>query len=116
VSPQPQTPLALKKIEIIGNELALLWSDDREDYFTHHFLRLNSPSAENIGERDLTGGTFLPTSTAKIPEDVRITGWQPIGGYAIQLHFSDGHRTGLYSFDYLRRLGDALRSAPDIGS
>jgi DUF971 family protein len=29
-----------------------------------------------------------------------------VGAYGIQFHFSDGHRTGIFSFDYLRRIGD----------
>jgi DUF971 family protein len=32
--------------------------------------------------------------------------WRPIGGYAIQFDFSDGHNTGIYSYDYLHRLGE----------
>ena len=40
---------------------------------------------------------------------VTVTGWAPVGGYAIQFNFSDGHRTGLYSFDYLREVGKAIR-------
>ena len=102
-------PLSVQKIESIGNELAIVWSDGREDYHTHHFLRLNSPSAENIGERDLTGRTILPSSVGQVSDEVCVTGWRPVGGYAIQIFFSDGHCTGIYSFDYLRRLGDEQR-------
>ena len=32
--------------------------------------------------------------------------WRPIGGYAIQFDFTDGHNTGIYSYDYLHRLGE----------
>jgi DUF971 family protein len=34
-----------------------------------------------------------------------VLGWEQIGNYAICFNFSDGHRTGLYSYDYLRDLG-----------
>ncbi len=35
-----------------------------------------------------------------------MTGWKPVGGYALLFEFSDGHCTGIYPFDYLRRLAD----------
>ena len=38
---------------------------------------------------------------------VEATGWERIGNYAIRFEFSDGHRTGLYSYDLLRQLGAA---------
>jgi DUF971 family protein len=38
---------------------------------------------------------------------VRVTGWEQIGNYAIRFKFSDGHGTGLYTYDYLRTLGQA---------
>lgn len=100
----------LQRVDLIGNDLALRWADGREDFFTPEFLRRNSPSAENVGERDLTGKVFLPHRTQQISADIRIVGWQVVGGYALQITFSDGHRTGLYSFDYLRRLGKEPQS------
>ena len=38
---------------------------------------------------------------------VRVLGWEQVGNYAIRFEFSDGHGTGLYTYDYLRRLGSA---------
>ena len=35
---------------------------------------------------------------------VTVTGWRVIGGYAVQFDFSDGHNTGLYGFEYLKKL------------
>jgi DUF971 family protein len=35
-----------------------------------------------------------------------IEGVEPVGGYALRFNWADGHRTGIYSFDYLRELGD----------
>jgi DUF971 family protein len=35
---------------------------------------------------------------------VTVLGWEQVGNYALRFNFSDGHRTGLYSFDYLRKL------------
>lgn len=62
------------------------------------FLRVESPSAEVKGH----GG---PKVLVPGKKDVTITGLEPVGHYAVQLTFSDGHRTGIYSWDYLAELG-----------
>ena len=92
-----------ENIQAIGDEIALKWSDGSEDFLTMERLRAQSPSAENIGEKDLTGQVHGGTDQSSFP-GVRVTGWQPVGGYAIQFEFSDGHRTGLYSYDYLKAI------------
>ena len=43
---------------------------------------------------------------ASVPEDVRPTRIKAVGRYAIQIHWTDGHGTGIYSFDRLRELAD----------
>lgn len=63
------------------------------------FLRVYSPSAEVRGHGP--GDEILQTGK----EDVSITHIEPVGHYAIQLHFSDGHNTGLYSWDLLYNYG-----------
>ncbi len=91
------------QVQIIGSELAIVWSDGVETYFQSAKLRAASPSAETQGERDILGqkhGGHDPKNF----DDVQLVGWEPIGNYALRLDFSDGHRTGLYSFDYLRKL------------
>ena len=47
--------LAPTDIQLIGNEVAIRWSDGVESYFAGEFLRAASPSAENMGERDVLG-------------------------------------------------------------
>jgi DUF971 family protein len=62
------------------------------------YLRVYSPSAEVRGHRP--GQETL--QTGKI--NVTITDIKPVGNYALQLSFSDGHDTGLYSWSYLHEL------------
>lgn len=95
-------------IQLIGDTVALRWSDGVEDFYPMENLRALSPSAENQGERDLFGNVYGGTDQTEFP-GVTVTAWVPVGGYAIQFSFSDGHKTGLYTFDYLRRIGDAER-------
>ena len=54
-------------IQIIGGEIAILWSDGREDYFKMEELRACSPSAENMGERDILGNLHGGDGPKKIP-------------------------------------------------
>jgi len=96
--------LAPTDIQIIGNLVAIKWNDASEDFIEMEKLRAASPSAENIGERDLTGMVHGGTHQIAFP-GVVVTGWSVVGGYAILFHFSDGHRTGIYPYAYLKELG-----------
>lgn len=62
-------------------------------------LRVYSPSAEVRGHG--AGQEVLQTGK----RDVLITAVEPVGNYAVQLHFSDAHNTGIYTWDYLYWLG-----------
>ena len=64
------------------------------------FLRVNSPSAEVRGHGP--GQETLQVGK----RDVTITGLEPVGHYAIRPTFSDGHDSGIYSWDYLYDLGE----------
>ncbi len=97
-----------KQIDLIGTEVAILWEDGGEDFFPMELLRAASPSAENMGETDIFGKVHGGSSQTEYP-GVTVTGWEPVGNYAIRLRFSDGHNTGLYSYDYLARLGASIR-------
>ncbi|MEY2909783.1 MAG: hypothetical protein RLZZ602_2306, partial [Pseudomonadota bacterium] len=62
------------------------------------FLRVHSPSAEVRGHGP--GQETLQTGKC----DVQVSAINPVGHYAIQLVFDDGHDSGLFSWDYLREL------------
>jgi DUF971 family protein len=93
-------------IQIIGPEVAIRWDDGQESYITFATLRAASPSAEVKGERDIFGTVY----GGEAPRDYRgveVTGWERVGNYAIRFDFSDGHRTGLYAYELLRKLGES---------
>jgi DUF971 family protein len=92
-------------VQIIGNEVAIGWDDGVESYFTFEKLRAASPSASNMGERDIFGTQYGGGGPKKF-DGVQVVGWERVGNYAIRFDFSDGHNSGLYSFDYLRTLAD----------
>ena len=98
-----QTPA---NIQLIGQEVAIVWNDGAETYYPMEALRAASPSAQNIGERDILGNQYGGDGPKKFP-GVTVLGWKIVGNYAIRFNFSDGHNTGLYSYDYLRELASS---------
>jgi DUF971 family protein len=79
--------------------LEISFSDGRRFELSYEFLRVYSPSAEVRGHGP--GQETLQTGK----KDVDILSLEPVGSYAVQPHFSDGHATGIYSWDYLYELG-----------
>jgi DUF971 family protein len=97
-----------KSIQLIGNEVAILWADEKESYYAAPILRAASPSASAQGEKDIFGQQY-GGEFGQDHSGVAIAGWQMIGNYAVRFEFSDGHKTGLYSYDYLRELDERMK-------
>jgi len=95
VTPHP-TEITLHQASRV---LEMAFSDGNSFRLTCEFLRVHSPSAEVRGH----GPGQEQLQTGK--KDVQITAVEPVGAYAVRLVFSDGHDTGLYSWEYLYHLG-----------
>ncbi len=80
--------------------LFVRWDDGTEKTFKVFDLRVACPCAHCVEE--MTGVRRL--DPARVPADVRPRRITSVGNYAIQIVWSDGHDTGIYSFDFLRRL------------
>lgn len=80
--------------------LDIAFEDGKEFSLPFELLRVYSPSAEVRGHGQ--GQEVLQVGK----REVGITGVEPVGNYAIQPTFSDGHNTGLFSWDYLYKLGN----------
>jgi DUF971 family protein len=82
--------------------LELAWEDDRVDLLPYQYIRAECPCAtcqdEWTGERILDPSSIRP--------DLKLEGMEAIGTYAVRLVWNDGHSSGLYSWERLRRLGD----------
>jgi DUF971 family protein len=96
-------PLEIKDVQLIGNELAIRWNDNAESYLVLERFRRACPCASCGGEPDVLGNISRPDVTYTA-SSFELEGWQLVGGYALQPRWGDGHSTGLYSFQYLRRL------------
>jgi DUF971 family protein len=80
--------------------LEIAFSDGRSFRLPYEFLRVYSPSAEVRGHGP--GQEVLQVGK----RNVEIRGLEPVGSYAVQPQFSDGHNTGIYSWEYLYELGE----------
>ena len=97
-SPQP-TALTLHQA---SRALEISFADGASFRLPFEFLRVYSPSAEVQGHGP--GQEVLQTGK----REVGITAIDAVGHYAVQPSFSDGHNTGIYSWDYLYRLGSEM--------
>lgn len=79
--------------------LEIEFDDGKSFEFTCEFLRVYSPSADVRGHGP--GQAVLQVGK----QNVTIKEIEPVGNYAIKLHFDDGHNTGIYSWSYLYDLG-----------
>ncbi len=93
------------KLHQTSRVLEIAYSDGRAFKLPYELLRVYSPSAEVRGHGP--GQETLQVGK----RDVTIAEVEPVGHYAIQPRFSDGHESGIFSWDYLYELGteqDAL--------
>ncbi len=87
-------------IEDSDSQVSIQWSDDTETSFTAAQLRRSCPCAGCVNE--WTGEKILKDNN--IPDDLSFTSISIVGRYALSFHFSDGHDTGIFSFQYLNNL------------
>ncbi|MBX9742749.1 MAG: DUF971 domain-containing protein [Chthoniobacterales bacterium] len=93
----------LQSIAIIGHELALAWHDGTEDYLPLQRLREACPCAACEGEPDVMGNKLQPSRQLR-PESFILKKYEYVGGYGIQFFWGDGHSSGIYSIQYLKKL------------
>ena len=79
--------------------LTVAFEDGNRFELRAEYLRVESPSAEVRGH----GGG--PKTILRGKQDVKISGLEPVGNYAVRIGFDDGHDSGLYSWAYLHQLG-----------
>ncbi len=103
-----ETPLQIQQHD--PRTLSIQWADGVESLLGVRALRLACGCAHCVDE--WSGEALLAHDS--VPEDVAPVGIQSVGRYAIQIEWSDGHSTGIYPFERLRKLADAgmLPSVP----
>jgi len=88
--------------------LSVEWSDGSTSFYPVAHLRRLSPSAEARELREQMKAnplTVLPASASEgSSAPLRAEHAELVGNYALRIHFSDGHKTGIYSWEYLRSI------------
>ena len=92
------TPTEIK-LHQKSRQMEISFADGKRFELSYEFLRVYSPSAEVRGHGP--GQEVLQVGK----KNVEISAIEPVGSYAVQPRFSDGHDSGLYSWDYLHELG-----------
>ena len=92
------TPTEIK-LHQKSRQMEISFADGARFELSYEFLRVYSPSAEVRGHGP--GQEVLQIGK----KDIEITAIEPVGSYAVQPRFSDGHDSGLYSWDYLYEIG-----------
>jgi DUF971 family protein len=97
-------------LQIVGNQLAIKWDDGGENFIPLEALRRCCPCASCKGETDILGNVYKKLETKLSPTAFQLRTIVGVGGYAIQPVWADGHATGIYSFDYLKRVAKKIAS------
>lgn len=111
--PDPSAPRPVRLDLDRERGLSIDWSDGVAHFLSVATLRRHSPSAD---QRELRAAmarnplTVLPASRSDGP--LRAVAAEPVGHYALRIRFSDGHDTGIYTWRYLRELGERHGAVP----
>jgi len=95
---RPRFPTGLRQVD--ARRLGIDWNDGHAGVYDVRALRLACPCAQCVDE--VSGRKIL--DDASIPADIKPVLIEPVGRYALQIEWSDGHRTGLYTYEQLAAL------------
>ena len=94
-------------VQQIGAELAVKWQDGTEAFIPLEKLRRACPCAGCKGEMDVMGNLYKGPEQRLTADAFRLTRIVSVGGYAIQPVWADGHSSGIFSYEYLKRVGES---------
>jgi DUF971 family protein len=88
----------------IGDELAVKWENGSESFIPLEKLRRACPCAGCKGEVDVMGNLYKNPEKPLSAQAFKLVRMDKVGGYALKPVWGDGHQTGLFAYDYLRRV------------
>jgi DUF971 family protein len=100
----PTRPVHPLQLAVEGDDLVIVWSDSTRTTLSWATLRKNCPCAGCRAEREKPA-PLLPVIKMEEAQPARPKSIDPVGRYAYQIKWADGHDSGIYSFEYLRSLG-----------
>ncbi|MBK5260387.1 MAG: DUF971 domain-containing protein [Thermoanaerobaculia bacterium] len=93
-----------KSQQMLGDLFVVVWDDGHESYYPLEGLRRACPCAGCSGEPDLFGRMARGPTPVYRRESFELRSVDPIGNYALQPNWGDGHTYGIWTFDRLREL------------
>lgn len=99
--------MKLEQAIVVGDELAIRFTDGTEMYIRLPYLRANCPCAACQQKRDAMAAEGIGGRDAP---DTGLSAVDVVGGYAVRLVWGDGHGSGIYTFELLRKLDELFRS------
>jgi DUF971 family protein len=94
------------EIQQIGDQLAIKWDDGTESFIPLETMRRRCPCASCQGETDILGNIYKGPERELSGTAFNLVRLNYVGGYAVSPVWGDGHSTGIYSFEYLKRLAE----------
>lgn len=100
-------PQPTKLARTSDHSLTIEWSDGERRQYTFSELRNACPCATCREKRSAPPppSNLLPVLSPAETRPLQISNMEPVGNYAYSIEFSDGHDTGIYTFELLRELG-----------
>ena len=99
-------PVSIRRL---GGAVVINWSDGAELHYRAAALRKACPCAtcreRRTGEQSAKSPQTLPVLSASEARPLEISHMRPVGNYAYNITFSDGHDSGIFTFEFLRSLG-----------
>ena len=104
------SPMLPTSLQNAGDALVIQWSDGVTHRLSWSLLRKRCPCASCRTEQEQPPqpAPLLPVIRPEEAAPIRPASMQPMGHYAYHIAFSDGHTSGIYTLDYLRKLGAEL--------
>lgn len=96
--------------QVIGDLFVVVWDDGQESYYPLEALRRACPCASCSGEPDLFGRMYGGGPQRYGPTSFVLQSVDPIGNYALQPNWADGHSYGIWTYERLRTFNPEERS------
>jgi len=104
-----------KSIDVSNSEQVfhIKWADGHETEFSLFGLRKNCPCVECRGGHDKMGKYEVELFKVNPTREFKILKAEPVGNHALKIHWDDGHNTGMYQWQLLRAMSEALEKNND---
>jgi DUF971 family protein len=110
-------PIDVKVRVSTGEGVDITWADGHTSHFDFPYLRDHCPCALCNDEREKTKKVGDSAASSPLPmfkPKITAKSANAVGNYAVQIQFSDGHATGIFSFEHLRELCPCAQCARDF--